>query len=100
MSEPVMLVVTATPDPENAQALEDYSAKGPPQLVASGAVPKFRAKVVDRLVGDGTSSLVFVAEFASIEEARAAFETEAYKAAIPDRNKAFKQLDIMLVEPL
>jgi len=100
MSNPVMLIAIATPDPENPKALEGYSAKGPPQLIASGAVPKFRAKVVDRLVGEGTSSLIFVAEFPSLDQARAAFETKAYKESLPDRDKAFSQLDIMLAEPL
>ena len=100
MTQPVLVVVTATPDPHNADALEQYSGKGPPELVASGAVPKFRAKLLERITGDGPSTMVFTAEFESLDAAKAAFETEAYKEAIPFREKAFAQLDIMLMEAM
>ena len=100
MSTPTLLVVTATPDPDQSEALQTYSEMGPPQLIASGAVPKFRAKLVHRVTGEGPSSMVFVAEFPSLEQAKTAFETEAYKEALPFRDKAFQQLDIMLMEAI
>ncbi len=100
MSNSVIMGVTATPDPAHPEALEEYTAIGPTQLVAAGAVPKFRARLVERLAGEGPANMVFVAEFESLEAAQSAFQTESYKAALPYRDKAFSQRDIMLMEAI
>ena len=75
-----------------------YGTKAPPLLQAAGAVPKVKAKLAEHLVGSADIGTLFVAEFPSADAARAAFETEEYKSLIPIRDKAFKQLNFMIME--
>ncbi|MEO1680710.1 MAG: DUF1330 domain-containing protein [Pseudomonadota bacterium] len=98
MSGPILFVSIGTPNPDEAEALEDYAAKAPSLLMAAGAVPKVKAKLVEQLVGEGSAGTLFVAEFPSAEAVKTAFASEAYQALLPARNKAFKELNFFIME--
>jgi uncharacterized protein (DUF1330 family) len=98
MSDPVLFVSIGTPDPDQPEALQDYAAKAPPILIEAGAVPKVKARLAEPLIGSQPPGTLFVAEFPSAAAARAVFETDAYKALIPAREKAFKHLNFLIME--
>ena len=98
MSDPVIFVSLGTPNPDEAEALQEYAAKAPPLLMAAGAKPKVKAKLVEHLVGDTPTGTLFVAEFPSADVVREVFASEAYTALLPVRNKAFKTLNFMIME--
>ena len=98
MPEPVLFVSIGTPDPEQSDALMEYAEKAPPLLVAAGAVPKTRAKLVEQLVGADAPGTLFVAEFPSVEAVKSVFSSDAYTALIPTRDKAFTDLKFLIME--
>ncbi|MEM8776761.1 MAG: DUF1330 domain-containing protein [Pseudomonadota bacterium] len=98
MSNPVLFASFGTPDPDGAQALEEYASSAVPLLTAVGAKPRVRAKVAEQLVGETELQTVFVVEFPSRESVDAVFDSDAYKALIPARSKAFKTLHFLILE--
>lgn len=99
MSEPVLFVSMGVPNAAEPEALDAYVGQVSPLLSAAGGQPKVRAKLVEQLVGANAPQTLFVAEFPSAEAARAVFESDAYKALIPTRKRAFKNVEFFLVAP-
>lgn len=98
MSQPVLFVSIGTPNPDEADALQEYAAKAPPLLMAAGAKPRVKAKLVEQLVGDTPAGTLFVAEFPSADAVRDVFASDAYTALLPVRDKAFKSLNFLIME--
>lgn len=96
----VLLAALAVPDPTQMQAMEEYLAKGPPKLLEAGGRPKFRAKVTEVITGETAPAMMFLAEYDSVEAVKAAFEQPEYQAAVPSRDKAFKSLNIVVMEEI
>ena len=94
----VLFVSLGTPEPSQVDALQSYATTAPPLLVAAGAQPRFRARRVEQLVGSAAPETLFVAEFPSVEVAKAAFAQPDYQALVPLRDKAFRKLDFFLAE--
>ncbi|MEM9043814.1 MAG: DUF1330 domain-containing protein [Pseudomonadota bacterium] len=98
MSDKVTFVSIGTVDPDQADALSTYATHAPPLLIEAGAVPRMKAKLVEELVGDGAPQTVFIADFPNAEAVHEVFASDAYRALVPARDKAFKKLNFFLVE--
>lgn len=91
------LFVTATPIMEYHDALERYVQGVIPMLMeAGGSIPKI-IKQDKSVVGHTDTFMTMIVEFNGTEAKNAAyavFESEAYEALVPDRDKAFKKMNI------
>ncbi|MEO1398392.1 MAG: DUF1330 domain-containing protein, partial [Pseudomonadota bacterium] len=76
MSNPVIFVSIGTPNPDETEALQEYATKAPPLLMAGGAKPKVKAKLVEQLVGDTSAGTLFVAEFPNADAVRKVFASD------------------------
>lgn len=91
------LFVTATPILEQHNALERYVGGVIPMLMqAGGSAPKI-IKQDYSVVGHTDTFMSMIIEFNGEDAnkaARAVFESEAYAALVPDRDKAFSKMNI------
>lgn len=94
----VLLVSTATPNMENAELIQEYTSKAGPLLVAAGGKPVKKAKLTKPLVGNPDYAMSVIFEFPNTEAIEGVFNSEEYKALIPVREKAFKNLVISIAE--
>ena len=91
------LLVTATPIMEHHDALERYVQGVIPMLMkAGGSAPKI-IKQDKSVVGHTDTFMSMIVEFDGNDArmaAHAVFESEAYAALVPDRDKAFSKMNI------
>lgn len=91
------LFVTATPILEHHDALERYVGGIIPMFMqAGGSEPKI-IKQDHSVVGHTDTFMSMIIEFneeSSSKAAKAVFESEAYAALVPDRDKAFSKMNI------
>lgn len=95
-SEKSILVVTGVPDPNESEALAYYSERAKKLFAEAGGKPIARHQVKEQLYGKNSAAIVFVAEFPDDASIKKFFSTDAYKAILPYRNKAFKNLNIYI----
>lgn len=89
MADPITFLALSVPDPEGSEALARYVEAVVPMLVAAGGEPRLRAKRVEMLVGDNAPDTVFAIDFPDGDAVQGVFESDAYKALLPDRDAAF-----------
>ena len=93
---PGYVIATINVDDPEAFASE-YAAHVPPSIKAAGGKVIVSAKEVEMLEGEREGNLTVVIEFPSVEAARGWYESEAYQAIIPARQKATSLNRAMLV---
>ena len=91
---PAIVFFLSVINPEEPEAYERYSAGSAELLRAAGAVTVGRFGVTEALRGDCTGSFFGYAEVENAETLEAVFTSEAYKALLPDRAKAFTSLEL------
>lgn len=94
----VIFISLGTPDPDQSEAFDAYVAATPKLLLAAGGVPVKRMKVSETLLGEGGPATIFLMEFPSAEAVKDVLASEEYRALIPNRDKAFKELTFLLAE--
>ncbi|OUS02532.1 hypothetical protein A9Q86_03235 [Flavobacteriales bacterium 33_180_T64] len=92
-----ILVVTGLPDSNESEAMAYYSERAKKLFAEAGGKPISKYKVKEQLYGNHSAALVFIAEFPSDQAIKNFFNSKAYKAILPYRNKAFKSLNIYIV---
>ena len=95
MSEKAVLIVTATPNPNELEALKRYQEKATQILTAGGGTNLQRYEVQSNLAGNARK-IVAILDFESAEQVQNLFDSEEYKAIIEDRDKGFNDLDIFI----
>lgn len=100
MSDTVTLIVTATPNPDEPEAMKAYLEGVFPILEKAGGEVVRRVSVVKPVIGEQTFLAAMVMEFPSVEAIDAAFASDAYKALIPDRDKGFSKLDAVVTRTM
>ncbi len=75
------------------------SAPGPERFAAGGIIVK-RVGITDVVAGTPGPGFVFVMDFADVETIRSVFESSAYAALIPVRDKGFERMEILITEDL
>lgn len=91
------LFVTATPIMEHHDALERYVGGVIPMLMRVGGTPPMIIKQDESIVGQTDTFMSMIVTFSGSESAKAAravFESDEYAALVPDRDKAFSQMNI------
>ncbi len=98
MTQPATLIVTAAPNPDNAEDLQGYVKQALPMLLNGGGEMIKRARVLEPVVGDITFGVMLVMEFPSAQAIRDVFESDAYAAIVPLRERGFKFMNIVIAE--
>ena len=93
-----VLVSIGVLNPEAVADLKTYEEGARPLLMAAGARVIGGWRFVDRLVGDRQVDSLFLAEFPNAQAIRDVWASEAYKALVPARDRAFSTLDQFIVE--
>jgi uncharacterized protein (DUF1330 family) len=93
---PVTLVVTATPNSEATADIQAYTTGAAPLLIKGGGELVFRGKTSKAIKGNANFAMLLVMNFASEEIIEEIFASAEYKALIPHRERAFKQMDIII----
>ena len=99
MDDKATLVVTATPNPNEMESVQDYLKGVLPLLMGAGGKPVKRLKVNEVIRGNA-SGMVLVMDFDSDEAITALFESEEYAALVPVRDQGFKEMNILLTHEM
>lgn len=92
------LVVTATPNPDGADAMQQYIAQAGELLGAAGAQPVGRFKFAQALTGSDFPALTAVMEFPSAAAITDTFASDAYAELIPLRDQGFIDINIAIAD--
>ncbi len=96
MSDPTTLIVTATPNPSEPQAMQGYLKGVLPLLMSAGGAIIKRVKITDVIDGDRSYGMVLVMNFDSKEKVSAMFASDEYQALVPIRHRGFSSITIVL----
>ncbi|MEH6535966.1 MAG: DUF1330 domain-containing protein [Psychroserpens sp.] len=96
MSEKPLMIVNATPNLEEQEAYEYYVSNAGPLFKKFGGMPFVKYKISEAIVGTQTAQVVVVMQFPNNEAIKNVFDSEAYKALLPYREKAFKSLTVFI----
>jgi len=99
MSEKTTLVVTATPNPNEMDSVQEYLKGVLPLFVAAGGKLVKRLKV-DRVINGDSSGMVLVMDFDSAETVTTMFEADSYASLIPVRDRGFLEMNILLTQDM
>ena len=99
MSEKSTLIVTATPNPSEMEAVQEYLHGVLPLLQAAGGAIVKRLKVAEVINGN-PCGMVLVMDFDSDETITALFESDEYAALIPVRDQGFAEMNILLAHEM
>ena len=94
----VNLVITATVNPSEKEALAFYLEEVGKLYQKVGAKPVSKYKFTQTLIGDYTPSLTSIMSFQSIDSLNQVFESKEYKEILPYREKAFSKLEAYISE--
>ena len=99
MSEKTTLVVTAAPNPNEMESVQEYLKGVMPLLTAAGGDLVKRLKVADVINGHA-SGMVLVMDFDSADAIKSMFESSEYAALVPVRDRGFAQMNILLTQQM
>jgi uncharacterized protein (DUF1330 family) len=94
------LLVTATPAEGQNEAMGRYLQAVSPLLINAGGTPVKRVRVTDTISGTTGTAMALVMDFENAEALTNLFASDAYQALIPDRDKGFSTIDILITETL
>ena len=80
----------------DAEAFADYASRATPLLEAAGGAVTARHRATESLLGAGAPGVVFAMRFEDAAALREALASEAYRALLPVRERAFTRLDLWL----
>jgi uncharacterized protein (DUF1330 family) len=95
MDKKATLVVTAVPNPNEMESVQEYVKGVTPLLQAAGGKPVKRLKV-EKVIHGNPSGMVLVMDFDSAAAITAVFESDEYAALVPARDKGFAQANILI----
>ena len=95
MSEKAVLIVTATPNPNEMEALKRYQEKAT-QLLTEGGGTNLQRYEVQSSVAGNQRKIVALLDFESVEQIEAVLNSADYRTIIPDRDKGFADIDIFI----
>ena len=95
MNEKATLVVTAVPNPNEMESVQQYLQAVMPLLLGAGGNLVKRLKV-DQVINGQPSGMVLVMDFDSDEAITALFASDEYAALIPGRDMGFAEMNILL----
>lgn len=93
MSDKATLIVTATPNPNEMEALKEYQQKATALLEGGGGKNLQRYEIQSSVVG-GARKIVALLDFESTDVIEGILNSPEYQAIIPLRDKGFANLEI------
>ena len=99
MSEKTTLVVTAVPNPNEMESVQEYLRGVLPLLQGAGGQVVKRLKLEQPIHGR-PSGMVLVMDFDSADAITAMFESDAYAALVPVRDQGFAEMNIQLTHEM
>jgi len=94
------LIVTSSPNLNEMEELKKYVQGVMPLLLNLGGTVIKRSKLTDTYHGERSFVFLLVMDFPSKKALTKMFDSEAYKALIPNRNKGFTDINILYAEDL
>lgn len=99
MSESATLIVTATPNPQEMGAVQEYLKGVMPLFLSAGGTLVRRLKVESVLLGK-PAGMVLVMDFPSADAIRALFASDAYGALVEIRDRGFVETNILVTQSM
>ncbi len=99
MDEKTILVVTAVPNPNEMESVQEYLKGVMPLLQGAGGKLVKRLKV-GKLIHGNPSGMVLVMDFDSADSITAMFESDDYAALVPVRDRGFSEMNIHLAQEM
>ena len=95
MDNKTTLVVTAIPNPNEMDSVQEYLQAVLPLFIGAGGKLVKRLKL-DKVILGNPSGMVLVMDFDSAEVITEFFESDEYAALIPARDRGFAEMNILL----
>ena len=99
MADSATLVVTATPNPDEMESMQEYLKGVMPLLLAAGGQLVKRLKVADVIKGD-PAGMAMVMDFPAGDAIADLFASEAYAALVPARDRGFTTMNVLLTHEM
>jgi len=99
MDNKTTLVVTAIPNPNEMDSVQEYLQSVLPLFMGAGGKLVKRLKLDKVLLGN-PSGMVLVMDFDSAVAVTAMFESDEYAALIPIRDRGFVEMNILLTNEM
>lgn len=81
---------------QDKDALVEYTSQAVPLFKEAGGISTHKFQILDTIVGNNETKMIAVMEFPNSENIKSVFDSEAYKALIPIRTKAFSSLNVFI----
>ena len=94
----IQLVASLTVNPDEPEALRTYFDVAMGLIEDVGAKLSQKIEYGDPVIGDKPFEMVMLVDYPNYEAVRKVFHSEAYRAIIPERDKAFLKYNICLVQ--
>lgn len=99
MDNKTTLVVTAIPNPNEMESVQEYLQAVLPLFIGAGGKLVKRLKL-DKVILGNPSGMVLVMDFDSAAAVTTMFESDEYKALIPIRDRGFAEMNILLTNEM
>ena len=99
MSDKTTLVVTAVPNPNEMESVQEYLQGVLPLLMGAGGKLVKRLKV-DKPIHGNPSGMVLVMDFDSANAITTMFESDEYAALVAVRDRGFAEMNIQLTHEM
>ncbi len=100
MPNQALLFVTASPNPAEPEAMQEYLQRVMPLFLAAGGTLLGRGAVQETVAGTADYKMAMVMAFENIATAKSALDSEDYRNLIPIRDRGFAKIDITLAQSL
>jgi uncharacterized protein (DUF1330 family) len=99
MTDTATLLVTAVPNPDEMDAVQEYLHGVMPLLTGAGGELVKRLEINSVIHGDPTG-MALVMDFASPDDIASLFDSPEYAALVPVRDRGFTEMNILVTRPL
>ena len=97
---PALLTTIGTLRPDGGDALRRYASVVIPLIEAARGTVLCRGTLRESLVGGAAPGFLAVVRFPDADSARRMMSSAEYRAAVPDRERAFEEIRTFICDPL
>jgi uncharacterized protein (DUF1330 family) len=100
MTDKTTLIVTSSPNLKEQESLKKYVVAVMPLLLNLGGTVVKRSMITDTYHGKNNFTFLLVMDFPSKQALTNMFDSDTYKALIPEREKGFENINIFFADNL